>query len=67
MKKGSYPGTTAYSSMRHGAGPVAGAGMIKTGGPGTAAMKVKSHMSGTNFSVGSSKTPAGMKVQKQGE
>lgn len=67
MKKGHYTGSNAPSSMRHGAGPVAGAGYVKTGGPGKAAMKVKSHMAGTNFSVGGKSTPGGMKVQKQGE
>lgn len=67
MKKGSYPGTTAYSSMRHGAGPVAGAGMVNTGGPGKMASKISPRMSGTKFGVGSSSTPKGMKVQKQGE
>ncbi len=68
MSKGSaYPGTRAFSSMRHGGAPVAGAGIVKTGGPGAAAMKVKSNMSGTKFSVGSSSMPKGMKIQREGE
>lgn len=68
MKSGRhYTGSNAPSSMRTGPGPVAGAGMVMTGGPGKAASKVTSHMSGTKFGVGSSATPKGMKVQKQGE
>lgn len=45
-----------------------GAGQNKTGGPGKAAMKVSGgKQSGTNFSVGSKKTPRGMKYQRSGE
>lgn len=45
-----------------------GAGQNKTGGPGKAAMKVSGgKQSGTNFSVGSKKTPSGMKYQRSGE
>lgn len=68
MSKGHYTGTNAPSSMRTGPGPVAGAGENKTGGPGRAAMRVSGgKMSGTNFSVGSGKSPKGMKTQKMGE
>lgn len=56
----------AHSTMSYGSGPK-GAGMVTTGGPGKAAMRVKPHMSGTKFSVGSKSTPKGMKIQRMGE
>ncbi len=57
----------AYSTMSHGPGPVKGAGYVTTGGPGKAAMRVKPHMAGAKFSVGSKSTPSGMKIQRSGE
>lgn len=68
-KVGRHPtGTIAPSGMRIGAGPVMGAGIVKTGGPGVAAMRVKPHMSGTNFQGGAnSYEPPKMPIQKNGE
>lgn len=69
MKKGKhYSGSHAPSSMRTGPGPVAGAGMVMTGGPGRAAMKVKPHMAGANFTGGAnSYSPPKMSKTNQGE
>lgn len=71
MKKsrGKHPtGTIAPSGMRMGAGPVPGAGMLNTGGPGKAAMRVKPRMAGANFQGGAnSYSPPGMKTTNQGE
>lgn len=72
MKKsfrGSHPtGTIAPSGMRMGAGPVPGAGIVRTGGPGAAAMRVKPNMAGAKFSGGAnSYSPPKMSIQKMGE
>lgn len=69
MKKMRHPtGTNAPSSMRTGAGPVAGAGMLTTGGPGKAAMRVSPRMAGAKFSGGAnSYSPPKMSKTSQGE
>lgn len=69
MKKMRHPtGTNAPSSMRTGPGPVAGAGMVMTGGPGKAAMRVKPHMAGAGFTGGAnSYSPPKMSKTSQGE
>lgn len=72
MKKGmrgSHPtGTIAPSGMRMGAGPVPGAGMLNTGGPGKAALRVKPRMAGANFQGGAnSYSPPKMSIQRNGE
>lgn len=61
-------GTYAPSGMRMGPGPVKGAGIVRTGGPGKAAMRVKPNMSGTKFTGGAnSYSPPKMSIQKNGE
>lgn len=69
MKRGKHPtGTIAPSGMRMGAGPVAGAGMLTTGGPGKAAMRVKPRMAGAKFQGGAnSYNPPKMPIQRNGE
>lgn len=69
MKMGRHPtGTIAPSGMRMGAGPVAGAGMLTTGGPGKAAMRVTPHMAGAKFTGGAnSYSPPNMSKISQGE
>lgn len=69
MKKMRHPtGTMAPSGMRMGAGPVAGAGIVRTGGPGKAAMRVTPKPAGGKFSGGAnSYTPPKMSTQKMGE
>ena len=66
MSRGSK--SPAPSGMRMGPGPVAGAGMVTTGGPGKAAMRVKPHMAGAKFSGGAnSYSPPKMSTYRQGE
>lgn len=72
MKKGHYTGTNAPSSMRHGPGPVAGAGMVRMASPAGKGMGINtksgsSKAAGTNMTVGSKSTPKGMKIQRSGE
>lgn len=69
MKKGRhYSGTSAQSNMKTGPGPVKGAGELSTGGPGRAAMKVRPHMAGANFTGGAnSYKPPRMSKQTSGE
>ncbi len=66
MSKGHYTGTCAPSSMRTGPGPVAGAGMVKM----AANSRIKTSggkASGLKMTVGTSKSPKGMKYQRSGE
>lgn len=69
MKKMRHPtGTSAQSNMKSGPGPVKGAGMVMTGGPGKAAMRVKPHMAGANFQGGAnSYKPSKMSKITSGE
>lgn len=68
MKSRHSSGTNAQSNMRTGPGPVKGAGEVMTGGPGRAAMRVKPHMAGANFTGGAnSYKPPRMSKTNQGE
>lgn len=69
MSKGHYTGTNAPSSMRTGAGPVKGAGMVRMAGQGKGlgAMGGSKKAAGTNMTVGSKSMPRGMKTQRSGE
>lgn len=55
-----------YHTERSGSGPVAGAGEVYTGGPGSAARRktVDGNMSGSRPAA-SGKTPGGMKVYSE--
>lgn len=69
MAKGHFSGTMAHSTMAHHGGKVKGAGELggNYGGPGKAASKTKSKMSGLPFEGGAgSYKPKGMKVNKKG-
>lgn len=68
-RKSATSGSHAHHGERTGAGPVAGAGEVKSGGPGMMATRVKPQASDKGIAQGygtSNYKPKGMDVYKEG-
>lgn len=66
MRASKSSGSHAHKGERMGRGSAQGAGMVSTGGPGKAAMRVTPHMSAASFEGGANAyKPAKMSVNNE--